>query len=275
MSSLKKRPNSVVIVVFTIVFALVLLYLLFTNTSVFLNGKQSDLYTNNWSGYAATVPSSGAPSSSFNFISASWTVPKIASSQTLGYSSVWTGIGGLLDSRNNRFIQIGTEQDVQADGSMNYYAWFEVLPRPAVNLGSVLPGDSISARINRLDVAQSAWHITILRESHGISTTLADTDVAIRTDTASTRSAEFITEAPAVVSRTISKLLPLANFDTVAFSHCTTNLGELGSLKNIYRISMTNDGTKDGTLLASTSAISKTNGNNGEGGGGFSVKRFG
>jgi peptidase A4-like protein len=273
MSSLKKRPNSAIIAVFTILFALVLLYLLFTDTSVFLNGKQSDLYTNNWSGYAATVPSSGA-SSSFNSISASWTVPKVASSPAPGYSSAWIGIGGLLDSGNNRLIQIGTEHDVQADGSKNYYAWFEVLPRPAVNLGSVSPQDSISARINRLDVAQSTWHITLSRESHGISTTLIDTDVAIRTDTASTRSAEFIIEAPAVVSRTTSKLLPLANFDTVAFSHCTTNLGELGSLKNVYRITMTSDGTKDGALLASTSAISKTSGDD-DGGGEFSVKRIG
>jgi hypothetical protein len=267
MSSLKKSTSRIVIAVSTVLSTLVLLYLVFSYSSIFLDAKQSDLYSNNWSGYAAFSSSSA---SAFDSISASWTVPKVASLPAPGYSSAWIGIGGLLDSESNRLIQVGTEHDVQSGGSTNYYAWFEVLPRPAVNLGAVLPGDIINARINRLDDTQSTWHVTLSRESHENRITLIDNDVVIRTDSASTRSAEFIMEAPTIVSHAASKLLPVANFDTIAFSHCTTNLGDLGSLKNLYRLTMTSDGTKDGTLLASTSAISKISGDDG-----FKVKRLG
>jgi hypothetical protein len=74
-------------------------------------------------------------------------------------------------------------------------------------------------------------------------------------------------EAPAVVSgRSTGELLPLANFGTVTFANCTTNLGGLGSLANLNRLVMTSDGTKDGAILASPGAIS-----DGKNNGGFSV----
>ena len=73
--------------------------------------KESNLYPNNWSGYTVASSSTNA----FNSISASWTVPEIASEPTPGYSSVWIGIGRVLEG-SNRLIQAGTEQDIASNG---------------------------------------------------------------------------------------------------------------------------------------------------------------
>ncbi len=254
MTGLNKRITRRVIAISIVLFAVVLLYLIFYYTPISLVGRESNLYSNNWSGYAAAVTSSST--TAFNSISASWRVPEVASAPAPGYSSVWIGIGGSLE-RSNRLIQAGTEQDVASDGSKNYYAWFEALPRPTVNVGRVLPGDIINVTINRIGDSQSRWHVTLSRESRGIITTLIDNDVMLTINTRSTGSAEFIVEAPAAVSgRTVAQLLPLADFGKVTFAHCTTNLGGLGSLTNLYKFTMTSDGTNDGMVLASPSALS-------------------
>ena len=259
VTGLNKRIARAVIALSIVLFALVLLYLVFYAPTALVG--ESNLYTNNWSGYAAV-----SSSTAFDSISASWTVPEVASAPVPGYSAVWIGIGGFLE-RSNRLIQAGTEQDVRSDGSKDYYAWFESLPRPAVNVGRVSPGDLINVRFNKVGDTQSTWHVILSRESKGIITTLVDDDIVIRTNSASTRSAEFIVEAPTAVSgHTVSQLLPLADFGTVTFTHCTTNLGGLGSSTNLYRLTMTNDGTKDGTTLASPSALS---------GDGFTVNSLG
>ena len=256
---LNKRITRLVIVVVSIVsFALVLLFLtsFYKPMSMTVVKDESSLYSNNWSGYAAA--SSPLGTTTFNSISASWIVPEVTSALAPGYSSVWIGIGGSLE-RSTRLIQAGTEQDVASNGMKNYYAWFEALPRPTVNVGRVLPGDIINVRIDRVGDPQSTrWHVSLSRESKGIVTTLADSDVTLRINSKSMMgSAEFIVEAPAIVSgRTISQYLPLADFSTVTFTNCTTNLGGIGSLPNLYQFTMTSDGTKDGTLLASPSVLS-------------------
>jgi hypothetical protein len=276
VSGLNRRIALAIITVSIVLFALVILYLVFFYAPTSLVVKASNLYANNWSGYAVVSSSSTVASSDFDSISASWTVPEVGASPAPGYSSVWIGIGGLLE-KSNRLIQVGTEQDIRSDGSKDYYAWFEVLPRPTVNVGSVSPGDLINARISRVDGTRSTWHAILSRESNRITTTLIDKDVTIRTNSASTKSAEFIVEAPAIVSErraaSGSLLLPLANFGTGTFTHCATNLGELGSLTNLYRLVMTSDGTKDGTILASPSTISEGGSSNNSNG--FSVNRLG
>ena len=241
---------SAIVLFVSLVFYLVFSYMV-TSLAVELT-----LYSNNWSGYAVALPRSASAATTFSSISASWTVPAISSATIPGYSSVWIGIGGFLE-RSNRLIQAGTEQDIASDGSKNYYAWFESLPQPTVNVGRVSPGDLINVRINRVGDPQSTWHVTLSKESKGIITTLIGKDVTIRKNSVSSRSAEFMVEAPAAVSgRTASRLLPLSDFRTVTFANCTTNLGGLDSLTKLYRFIMTSDGTKNGMELASPSALS-------------------
>lgn len=239
-----------------VLFVSLVLYFAFSYMLTSLAGELI-LYSNNWSGYAVALPgSASATATTFSSISASWIVPAISSATIPGYSSVWLGIGGFLE-RGNRLIQAGTEQDISSDGSKNYYAWFEALPQPTVNVGPVSPGDLINARISRVGDSQSTWRVTLSKESKGIITTLIDKDITIRINSESSRSAEFMVEAPALVSaRTASRLLPLSDFRAVMFSNCTTNLGGLDSLTKLYRFIMTSDGTKNGIELASPSALS-------------------
>jgi hypothetical protein len=231
-----------------VVFAAALVYLIFYEPQA---GGASNLYSNNWSGYAAVS------STSFDSVSAAWKVPDVASSQEPRYSSIWVGIGGFVE-RGNRLIQAGTEQDVESNGHKDFYAWFEALPRPPVTVGQVSPGDTVSTQIYKVPGSLSVWHVKLTKESGGVVTTLVDDDVAIRTNSASRASAEFIVEAPTVVSgRATVQLLPLANFGSVTFANCSTSQGSLGSsATNLYRLAMTSDGTKQGKVLATTGALS-------------------
>jgi hypothetical protein len=212
------------------------------------SGGSGDLYSNNWSGYLAT---SDSP---FSFVSSRWTVPSVSQLSGAGYSSVWVGIGGIGSS--NRLIQAGTEQDIQSDGSTQYYAWFEALPRPPVNLGTVAPGDSISVSISKLQNSASTWHVSLSKSSQGISSVLFSGDVQVRASASSRSSAEFIVEAPSAVSGRQSELLPLADFKPITFSNCITDHGGLSKLQSVYRMSITSTGTSTGKMLASPGPLS-------------------
>ena len=209
-----------------------------------------DLYSTNWSGYLAT---SDSP---FSSISSSWSVPSVSQSPgAAGYSSIWVGIGGVVGS-SSRLIQAGTEQDIKSDGSTDYYAWFEALPRPAVNLGKVAPGDLVSVSVSKGQNSPSTWHVIFKKSSSGISSVLFDSDVQVRTSVASRASAEFIVEAPTAVSGFRSELLPLPNFQTITFSDCNTDQGSLATLANVYRMHITSTGTLAGKILATPGPLS-------------------
>src|SRR6478752_1073378 len=100
------------------------------------NANQS----NNWFGYnQGTLEQGGLKQ--FNSITGDWTVPTV-SQHTVGQdesSSDWIGIGGgCVDAgctvTDNTLIQTGTEQDVAADGTKSYSAWWEVIPAPSIGI---------------------------------------------------------------------------------------------------------------------------------------------
>src|SRR5579871_2272822 len=121
-------------------------------------GLRNAVETSNWSGYSLENFSTGQTYSS---ASASWTVPKVtfqepaqtchtlhergfsatqrcfAQSVDMEYSSTWVGIGGTCENANctrtdNTLIQLGDRKSVAADGTTQYYAWYELLPRNSV-----------------------------------------------------------------------------------------------------------------------------------------------
>jgi hypothetical protein len=67
-------------------------------------------YSLNWSGYVVTAPGP------FTAVNASWTVPSVSAISPPAYSSTWVGIGGLFNN-SRRLIQVGTDQDVQDNGT--------------------------------------------------------------------------------------------------------------------------------------------------------------
>ena len=148
-------------------------------------------------------------------INGSWVVPTVATSSTNTYSATWIGIGGQF-SNDSTLIQCGTEQD-SSFGNMEYYAWYELLPNPAVTISSMVisPGDQMQASIQLANGTSSQWIINITDMTTGKS---FQTTV---TYNSSQLSAEWIVERPTVNHR----IAQLADFGNVTLTGCNATLG--------------------------------------------------
>jgi hypothetical protein len=163
--------------------------------------------TYNWSGYVDTGPT-------FTSVSAQWVVPTVQPSQSAQYSSTWIGIDGYNDSS---LIQTGTAQDT-VDGATSYYDWYEILPSYAIEVGTVSPGDHITASIQEL--ALSSWKITITDVTSGIVFS------ELATYNGPAASAEWIEEAPTINNSQST----LADFGSASFSSLAETSSGSGSV---------------------------------------------
>jgi len=154
--------------------------------------------SSNWSGYEET-----GPGAHFTEVSAAWTVPQLEANIT-GSSSVWVGIDG---ASTPDLIQAGTEQDWTISGPL-YYAWYELLPGAAIELGAVHPGDKVTALVQELSPGK--WSISVGDSTSGRSWTQ---QVSYN---AAGGTAEWVVEAP--TSTSTSAVEPLAAFGSVTFS---------------------------------------------------------
>ena len=176
--------------------------------------------SSNWFGY-----NQGAlDHTRFTSISANWTVPT-ASQHTPGndeFSSTWIGIGGGCPdtgcgtgATDPTLIQAGTEQDVAADGTASYSAWWEIIPEPETPISmAVHPGDQIHVAI--AETVPGVWNIQIDNVTTGqsFSTTTPYTGVGA--------SAEWIEETPLLLG-TNAGFSSLPNLTPVPFSGATVN----------------------------------------------------
>jgi hypothetical protein len=122
----------------------------------------------NWFGYNQGSVELGG--TLFNAITGDWIVPR-ASQHTAGqeeFSSDWIGIGGgCVDAGctvgDSTLIQTGTEQDVDANGTASYGAWWEVIPGPslAITNMTVAPGDHMHASIAEVVPGSNVWTIVL------------------------------------------------------------------------------------------------------------------
>ncbi len=154
----------------------------------------------NWAGYE----DSGA-GAQFTEVTASWVVPTV-SENTYGDSSTWIGIDGITSHAD--LVQTGTDQSWSAAGPV-YYAWYELLPEGSVELGTVFPGDHITAKID--ETRPGNWTISV-------------DDVTQHVDWAQSvpysapgTTAEWVEEAP--TSSFDNSIEALADFGTVEFSN--------------------------------------------------------
>lgn len=178
--------------------------------------------SSNWAGYAVT-------GTSYSTVSASWTQPAAdcaVRTTSITASAFWVGLGGDATS-SEALEQAGTEADCSATGAARYSAWYELVPAASVRLPLTLsPGDRISARVEvegqtvRLEVADLTTGETASR-----TLTLASPDVS---------SAEWIAEAPATLTPMGAEVLPLTDFDRVAFSdaRATSTGGHTGLISD-------------------------------------------
>jgi peptidase A4-like protein len=210
------------------------------------NANQS----NNWFGYNQGALEQGGLKQ-FNSITGDWTVPTV-SQHTAGQdesSSDWIGIGGgCVDAgctvTDNTLIQTGTEQDVAADGTKSYSAWWEVIPAPSIGITmTVGPGDHMHASIAEAVAGSNVWNITLtdVTRNETFTTTVPY---------ASTHgTAEWIEETPLIIG-TNAGLASLPNLTDPAFDLGTTN-GAPANLKASEEMQLTDS---NGSVIGSPSA---------------------
>lgn len=187
-------------------------------------GSRNELFTQNWSGYAVAHFETGR---TYTSAQGTWTVPSVRYADggpdiAAEYASSWVGIGGFCTNANctqgdNSLIQLGTEQDASSTGTTQYYAWFEMLPRYAVQIPMAIhAGDQITASVTCVAACsknRQTWTLAMTNATTGQHWSQTVQYASSRL------SAEWIEEAPS----SSAGVLPLANFATASFDESTVD----------------------------------------------------
>ena len=184
--------------------------------------------SSNWAGYVAT----GA---TFSDVKGTWVQPAVSCTAGASYSSFWVGLGGYT-ATSSELEQIGTSSDCTSRNRVSNYAWYELVPLPLTRVAlPIRAGDTMSAEVS---VVGTAVTMTLTDVTTGQTSTISQT-VA----TPDVTSAEWIAEAPSFCSQSSCRVLPLANFGSVAFSaaSATANGGaaSLATADSIQLVSRT------------------------------------
>lgn len=206
----------------------------------------------NWSGYSVSALSGSSPTPVMS-VSATWTVPTATqhTANQAEQSATWTGIGGgCIDSgcnaADNTLIQAGTEQDVAADGTASYSAWWETVPVPSVTVPlAVKAGDKMQVTISQ--VAPEVWHIAISDLTTQQSTTASVDPTPYSSDFST---AEFIDETPLSVGTSGAGLTALPNLSSTSFDDAMIN-GQAATLSSADAIDLVDS---SGKVIATPSA---------------------
>src|SRR5258708_3414292 len=169
----------------------------------------------NWAGYAVLSPGPSTPTT-FTSITGTWSqvAAVCAGGGTSAASAFWVGLGG-YSTTSQALEQIGTDSDCSASGTPSYYAWYELVPGPPVNLTvKVNPGDTITTAVN---VIGSTVILQMINRTRGWRFTKR-----VTTSNIDLTSAEWIAEAPSSCKRGDCTPVPLTNFGSVAFSRIAT-----------------------------------------------------
>jgi hypothetical protein len=175
------------------------------------SGTTSEAVSENWAGYEATTTNSDG----FGAVSGSWVQPTVKASSARSYSAYWVGLGG-GDENSDALEQDGTQADVAANGTVSYYAWYELVPSAPVKIPvAVHAGDKIYAR-----TYVKGDEVTFTLDNQTTGTDWTKT-VAMTQVTPDTSTAEWVAEAPSACEGSAASscsVLNLADFGTVTFT---------------------------------------------------------
>jgi hypothetical protein len=176
--------------------------------------------SSNWAGYAVTTRKP------FTSVTGRWVQPvATCADPSPTFSAFWVGLGGATKS-SFAVEQTGTLANCSA-GTPSYTAWYELYPKPPVTVPmSVRPGDTFSATV-------SVSKKTVLIRIKDVTTGKRFTK-KLHMTRPDLGSAEWVAEAPSACnSAGKCTTLPLTNFGTVAFSHCTASVkGHKGAISD-------------------------------------------
>lgn len=211
--------------------------------------RNADGTSLNWSGYVVKTSLRKPQKGSVDSVAGQWQEPGISpSSSANAYSSTWVGIDG--DSSSS-VEQLGTEGDWTPDGEQ-HYAWFEMYPKAGYTINDfpVAPGDQIGAGARYIGKGQ--FFLAITNYTEGVFYVVPANHSRLLS--AARSSAEWIVEAPAG-----GGVLPLADFGTISFADCTTELdGITGSISDPgWKFETLTMKTRRGVIKAMPSPLSE------------------
>lgn len=203
--------------------------------------------SSNWSGYTVATSLQKPLKGSVTDVSGHWTVPHLFPLTGDTYCSIWVGIDGYA---SGTVEQIGTEHD-WSNGAQQNYAWFEMYPKNAFEIVGfpVNVSDVIGAEVEY--TGSNTFKLTLVNYTHQVFTVVPSSYT--KSTTAARSSAEWIVEAPY-----LNKVLPLANFGTIALTNCITTIqGVTGSIQSNQWVKDALTMTKNnGTIKAIPSNLS-------------------
>jgi hypothetical protein len=181
--------------------------------------------SSNWAGYVATGAGSTATtassSMSYTDVTGQWVQPKATCDGAPSSVAVWVGLGGYSVS-SRALEQAGTSADCHPDGTVSYYAWYELVPANSVTIKfRINPGDTVAAAVV---VNGSKVLVQITDRTRGTRFTKRLTMSA-----PDLSSAEWIAEAPSECDANDDcQQVPLTDFDTVSFTRTFATGNDLG-----------------------------------------------
>jgi hypothetical protein len=185
--------------------------------------------SHNWDGYIVTN-SSNTNTTSFNAVSAQWTVPTVSCdlAQTEDESAFfWVGLDGAL---NGTVEQDGISAFCNSNHQVFYNTWYQMTPDFLVSGFSVNPGDTIRASVT-YNTSTSEFDLVVDDVTLGQSLTQ---DIACQSQSGCVRStAEVISEDPAI-GDDVDGLYFLPSYGTVSYSNIsvTDSSGHSGTLSD-------------------------------------------
>jgi Peptidase A4 family len=182
---------------------------------------QAVIHSLNWAGYAVN-----RAGTSFRYVSAAFFVPYVdCQGATTSYSSHWVGLDGLGSASVE---QVGIEADCSGS-TPQYYAWYEMYPKPVSIAFPVRAGNAIQASVTYKRPARK--FVLSLRDTTNGRQLSRTVKCAAKACLRS--SAEVISEAP---SNGSGGILPLADYRAEGFSSITltTSRGHRAGLSSRY-----------------------------------------
>lgn len=218
-------------------------------------GDEGWSYTNNWSGYEAVNWSS------YKEMSATWTVPTIASDGTLpAYVDQWIGFNGDFrqqpSSDNSPLVQIGVSAFMSTSKIATYNAWYEIVSpqgRDLVGSGGEVPLFNVKANEQitaSISIEGNTIYFAINDPMEGKNPVFPWTDPSPFHQF----TADWVVERPTLLINHKTTLAILADFNNTTFSGAvlktTTNSWYPISHFSYTEDVMTRDGSRSGIWLA-------------------------
>jgi Tfp pilus assembly protein PilW len=208
--------------------------------------------TSPWAGYVIS-------SSNVTAVKGSWTVPMLTGVPN-EQMAMWVGIDGFS---SKTLEQVGVLGYINPAGRLQYYAFYQMLPEPAVYIkmnGSYMhigAGDEITASLS-FNAAANAFDLSLTDNTTGQAAPIKPQAVPAG-KTAGLSSAEWIVEDP--INRATHRPVPFANFSAVSFYGASATInGTSGSIGNwqSQAINMTGTNAMLGTPLTMATASALT-----------------